>query len=417
MESESLEVYQLAHDFRDKLRSSDVLLTEDITFLDLHLNQEVLDGLKKCGFLRPSPVQLKSIPLGRCGFDLVIQSKAGTGKTCVFALVALEALRFNQINSTQTLIIAPTREVALQIHEVISLIGSSHKGLKCSLCIGGIDIKQDRARLSGGSQILIGTPGRVKQLIGLNILKTQQIELFVLDEADKLMDEQFKKQIDEIYKCLPRDKQMIATSATYPNELDTFLKQYMQLPQSIRVGEEIRLEAMEEFYLISKAGSSARKDIENKLESLKELLINELSFTKCFVFTNYQARAPLICDNLNKDEKFVAKHGYASYLCAELAQSDRNEIFKKFKNSQSQRLLISTDVSARGIDIRDIDVVINFDLPNENITYYHRIGRAGRFGQPGKAFTIVSTGSMDRALFQRSVKSDKIKQYMLKISK
>lgn len=418
------DIYKIAHDLLDssKSRSKDVALEEEINFKDLMLSQKTCLGLERCGFKRPSPIQLETIPLGRCGFDLVVQSKAGTGKTCIFTLVALEALKFNLTNFTQTLIIAPTREIATQIHEVISLLGSTYDNFNCALCIGGVEVKHDRAKLSsnnerntsnsGGScQVVVGTPGRIKQLIELNILKVQQIELLVLDEADKLMDEQFKDQIDEIYKRLPSDKQMIVTSATYPNELALFLQQYMKSPIFIRVGKELALEAVEEFYVESKSGHSSKKTLENKFTSLK-LLLNRLSFIKCIIFTNFQARAPLICDNLNQDEAFLNIHGPTSYICAELSQDDRNKVFNQFKRSD-QKLLVSTDISARGIDIQGIELVVNFDLPHDNATYYHRIGRAGRFGQVGTAISIVSSESVDKSVFNKSVKSERINKLTL----
>lgn len=414
-----LDKFQIAHDLSDfsRTRSKDVTLEEDVTFQDLLLGANTLLGLQRCGFRRPSPIQLETIPLGRCGFDMVIQSKAGTGKTCIFTLIALEALQFNLQNCTQTLIVAPTREIAIQVHEVISHVGSAYENLNCAICIGGIGVKEDRTRLAqlggdrGTCQIVVGTPGRLKQLIELNILKTHLIELFVLDEADKLMDEQFKNQIDEIYKRLPKDKQMIVTSATYSNELDLFLQQYMEAPKSIRVGKGLSLEFVEEFYVNSKAGHSRKKSLENKLETLRSLL-NQSEFTKCFIFTNFQARAPIICDNLNKDESFLERHKSASYICAELSQEQRNLVFAKFRNSD-QKLLVSTDISARGIDIKNIELVINFDLPTDNSTYYHRIGRAGRFGQPGRAVSIVSDESVDQSVFKKSVNSDRISKLSL----
>lgn len=407
--------YRLAHDLSDtsKLRSADVALSESVSFDEFLLSSETLEGLNRCGFSRPSPVQLEATPLGLCGFDLVVQSKAGTGKTCVFALVALETLKFNSTDCTQSLILAPTREVAIQIHEVLCLIGSRHERLSCALCIGGVDVKQDRAQLlNKGCQIVIGTPGRVKQLIELNILKVQQIELFVLDEADKLMDEQFKTQIDEIYKRLPADKQMIVTSATYPNELAHFLQNYMRSPKTIRLGKELWLDAIEELYVESKAGHSSKKSFDNKLATLLAIL-QRTDFYKCIIFTNYQARAPMICDNLNKDELYLQTYGHASYICAELSQADRCRVFATFKKSDQQQVMVSTDISARGIDIQDIDFVINFDLPNDNSTYYHRIGRAGRFGQPGKAVTIVSTDAMDANSFKQHIVSDRMNKLTL----
>lgn len=411
------DIQRIAHDLEDVsiIRSKDVELSEDLTFDDFKLSQETNDGLRRCGFKRPSPIQVETIPLGRCAFDLIVQSKAGTGKTCIFAIVALEALHLNQSRYTQTLIVAPTREVALQIHEVITCIGSAYKKLRCVVCIGGTEVKLDRAQLKithdGSCQIVIGTPGRLKQLMELNILKTHQIELLVLDEADKLMDDEFKNQVDDIYKRLPRDKQMIVTSATYPDELARFLHNYMSAPKNVRIGKELSLEAIQEFYIQSEAGQSGIKNLDAKYQTLKSLLCRE-KFSKCFVFTNYQSRAPLICDNLNKDETFMEKFGPTKYICAELGQCERNKVFNEFKNSL-QKILVSTDVSARGIDIQDIDLVVNFDLPTDNATYYHRIGRAGRFGQPGRAISIVSCDSVDRNRFKKTILSDRINKLNL----
>lgn len=426
MELTNLNSTMLAHNLADPgtLRSSDVVLDEDITFSDLLLSPETLAGLAACGFERPSPIQLETIPLGRCGFDLIVQSKAGTGKTCIFTVIALENLRHNTNGYTQTLIVAPTREIAIQIHETITLVGRTQEDLFCALCIGGVSVKEDRQRLTncGNSskqeaskkscQIVIGTPGRIKQLIGLNLLRTDQMELLVLDEADKLLDEQFEAQIDDIYKNLPLDKQIIATSATYPEELAHFLQKYMQSPKCIRLGREVYLEAISEYYIESKAGHSYKKSVDNKLKILKQIL-DQSSCTKCFIFTNYQTRAPVICEYLNQDLDCMTKYGSTSYICAELSQVERNSVFNRFRTSPSEKLLISTDISARGIDIRDIELVINFDLPPDRATYFHRVGRAGRFGQPGKAISIVSNDSVDKSLFQKSILSDRINKLTL----
>lgn len=402
---------QIAHLITDNL-SKDVILDDDTSFEDLMLTPNTQKGLQRCGFKSPSPIQLKAIPYGRCGIDLVIQSKAGTGKTCIFTVIALEALKFNLDHSTQTLILAPTREIALQIHGVISQIGSTFQGLNCALCIGGVDLKQDRAKFAKKPcQIVVGTPGRINQLIEMGVLKLHDIELLILDEADKLMDDQFKIQIDQIFRVLPQEKQMIVTSATYPNELDKFLKKYMRVSRFVRVGNDISLEAIEEYFVECKAGNSSKKTLINKLSCLTQIL-NSIQFKKCIVFTNFQARAPQICDSLNRDDTFVQRHGRTNYLSAELSQEQRTLVFNKFKTSD-QRLLVSTDISARGIDIAGIELVINLDLPYDNATYYHRIGRAGRFGRPGKAICIMSSESADKAVFMTSIWSKKIKKLTL----
>lgn len=394
----------IAHDYNSGL-SKDVRSEEDLTFEDFLLDDKTLAGLKKCGFQRPSPIQIETIPIGRCGFDLIIQSKAGTGKTCIFTIIALEILKFNINKNTQTLIVAPTREIAIQIHEVVSKIGICYEELRCAIFIGGIGVHQDKLQLAKKAQIVIGTPGRIKHLIEDKILNVKSIELLVLDEVDKLMDDQFKIQIDAIFRHLPFEKQLIVTSATYPNELAEFLRKKTRAPKFIRFGSDISLEAIEEQYLECKAGHSNKKTLENKFKLLKTLL-RQLDFVKCLIFTNFQARAPQICDHLNDDSSFSEHLGSISYLCSELSQDERTCIFNRFKTSD-QKLLVSTDISARGIDIEGVDLVINLDLPHDNATYYHRIGRAGRFGRPGRSISMVSSEESDQKIFKKLSESDK----------
>lgn len=193
----------LAHNLNDssRWRSEDVALSDSnrqTTFEQLQLSRDVLNGLKSAGFIRPSPIQLQAIPLGRCGLDLIVQSKSGTGKTCVFAIIAFEMLK-TASRATQVLILAPTREIAYQIGEVMNEIGSCIRNLRCVTLIGGTKLKEDREKLRL-CHIAIGTPGRVKQLIEMNLLKTISIRLFVLDEADKLLDSRFKSQIGKLFK-------------------------------------------------------------------------------------------------------------------------------------------------------------------------------------------------------------------------
>lgn len=386
-----------------KTRSSDVILDQSLSFADLQLSQETLLGIKASGYEHPSPVQLQYIPLGRCGLDLVVQSKAGTGKTCVFTVIALETLEFNKTSPIQCIIIAPIREIAIQIHDVITTLGSGYKQLNVALCIGGTDVKLDRGQLSpiaeNPCQIVVGTPGRIKQLIELSILKTNHVELFILDEADKLMDDQFKIQVDEIYKRLPRNKQMVVTSATYPNELDIFLQKYMQAPQRLSKCSNLSLEALNEYFIEVEAGHSVKKTVEKKLNLLR-VILDKTNFDQCVIFTNYQTRAPIICNYLNSDSDFIERVKNVSYICSELPQNERIRIFESFKKS-SCKILVSTDVSARGIDIEGVDLVINLDIPIDNSTYYHRVGRAGRFGAPGTAITLVANESVDQTQFKK----------------
>ncbi|EHB10982.1 Putative ATP-dependent RNA helicase DDX20 [Heterocephalus glaber] len=224
-----------AHDIGSpRTRTGDVLLPEPADFESLLLSRPVLEGLRAAGFQRPSPVQLKAIPLGRCGFDLIVQAKSGTGKTCVFSTIALDSLVLENC-STQILILAPTREIAVQIHSVITAIGIKMEGLECHVFIGGTPLSQDKARLKK-CHIAVGSPGRIKQLIELDYLNPGSIRLFILDEADKLLEEgSFQEQINWIYSSLPASKQMLAVSATYPEFLANALTRYMREPTFVRL--------------------------------------------------------------------------------------------------------------------------------------------------------------------------------------
>lgn len=385
-----------------------------VSFKDLGLCDTTRACLDAVNWLEPTEIQLRAIPLARCGIDLVVQSKAGSGKTGVFAVVAFEALQDNASDFSQTIVVAPTRELASQIHDVIKQMGSTNNKFKATLCIGEIPIANNIAQLkpdeSTGAtcQIVVGTPGRLIDLIGKNHLKTDKIELFVLDEADKLMDDNLKVQVDEIYKRLPKHKQMIVTSATYPNKLSNFLQRYMKRPIEIKLDEQLKVD---EFYVDSKAGFSTKNTIDVKFANLK-LLLQKLDFKKCFIFTNHQSRAPQICDRLNSDKDIVQLFGQADYISAERNQAKRNEVVKRFRTS-SQKLLVSTDVLGRGIDIPSIELVINFDLPDKQETYYHRIGRAGRLGRPGRAVSIVSGDNIDKSTFRKNIQSDRISKLSL----
>lgn len=202
------------HDVSKTWRSEDVAFESDFSFDNLHLKPEVVNGLIRCNFLKPSPIQRQAIPLGRFGFDMIIQAKSGTGKTCVFVVIALEMVDVSVTQSSpQVLIIAPTREIAQQTYEVTKAIGRCMQGLIVKLAVGGT--KFDR-HAAAKCHVLVGTPGRLGQLFKAKTLKTDAIRLLVLDEADKLFDNKFQTQTNEIFESLPEQKQMIATSATYP---------------------------------------------------------------------------------------------------------------------------------------------------------------------------------------------------------
>ncbi|KAK3576653.1 hypothetical protein CHS0354_004938 [Potamilus streckersoni] len=374
---------QVAHLFKDKQRTGDVTISEDVDFNGLLLSDPVTKGLKNSGFERPSPIQLKAIPLGRCGLDLIVQAKSGTGKTCVFTVIALESLQLDSY-SIQVLVLAPTREIAIQIWDVIRSIGSTLPALQCHTFIGGLPVQEDKIKLKK-CHIAVGTPGRIKQLIEFGALSTASIRLFVLDEADKLLEENFQQQINWIYSMLPENKQMLALSATYPEYLAQHLTAYMRNPTFIRLNiTDPTLLGIRQFYTSVPYHPMSQVMFESKTKVLLNIF-SSISFQQCLVFSNLQTRAQSLADSLN------AKGWPTACIAGSLEQKERNEAMAKLKTYKC-RILISTDLTSRGIDADKVDLVINMDVPKDHETYLHRIGRAGRFGSYGAGITVVSEG-------------------------
>lgn len=382
----------LAHDLNDnKWRSQDISVAEEdseVTFASLGLKTSVLSGLKANGFIRLSAIQLHAIPIGRCGLDLIVQSKSGTGKTCVFVVTALEVIE--PFDSVQVLIVCPTREIAVQTNHVMAALGAHVPDFRSCPVIGGTKVKEDLNLLSK-CQAVVGTPGRIKQLIELNALKTQSIRLLVLDECDKLMDNNFKRQIDDIFECLPQNKQLIAVSATMSTDLANFLRQYMRTPVFVRLNaDNPALIGVKQFYRITPYHHLNHINFDHKIEPLIDLL-KSISFSQCLVFSNYQTRARMLCDTLN------GLNWKSEYISAEKAQSERLKAISKLKKYKC-RILVSTDLTARGIDVQNVNLVVNMDTPFDTQTYLHRIGRAGRFGTKGIAITLASSGREEEQL-------------------
>ncbi|CAB3996574.1 probable ATP-dependent RNA helicase DDX20 [Paramuricea clavata] len=372
-----------AHRFGEKRRTTDVLIDEKVDFSGLMLSSDVLEGLKSAGFERPSPIQLKAIPLGRCGLDLIAQAKSGTGKTCVFSVIALENINL-AVTLPQVLVLAPTREIAVQIKDVMCSIGRHLKGLRTHVFIGGMPLEHDKNCLKQ-CHIAIGSPGRVKHLIESKLLQTTSIRLFILDEADKLLDENFQEQINWIYSTLPTSKQMLALSATYPDHLAERLKNYMKDPTFVRLNAaDPALEGIRHYHCVVPAHSLPHKVFHEKIQSLLQLL-SKLSFYQCLIFSNYQIRAKNLSETL-------AKNGWPStYISGSQGQNERLNAMAKLKEFKC-RILISTDLTSRGIDAERVNLVINMDLPRDSETYLHRVGRAGRFGSYGVAINFVADG-------------------------
>ncbi|NXC91056.1 DDX20 helicase, partial [Cercotrichas coryphoeus] len=376
-----------------RFRTRDVLVPGGPSdFGSLLLSPPVLAGLEAAGFHRPSPVQLKAIPLGRCGLDLIVQAKSGTGKTCVFATIALDAVLLES-PATQILILAPTREIAVQIHAVITTIGIKMEGLECHVFIGGTPLSQDRSRLRK-CHIAVGSPGRIKQLIELNYLSTGSVRLFVLDEADKLLEEgSFQEQINWIYSSLPVNKQMLAVSATYPESLAAALTRYMREPTFVRLNPtDPSLLGLKQYYKIVNSHPLPHKTFEEKTQHLQELF-SKIPFNQALVFSNLHSRAQHLAE-------ILTSRGFpAECIAGSMNQSKRLDAMAKLKQFHC-RVLISTDLTSRGIDAEKVNLVINLDVPLDWETYMHRIGRAGRFGTLGLAVTYCCRGEEENTMMK-----------------
>ncbi|XP_060040024.1 probable ATP-dependent RNA helicase DDX20 isoform X1 [Erinaceus europaeus] len=382
-----------AHDLGGpRTRTGDVLLAEPADFESLLLSRPVLEGLRAAGFERPSPVQLKAIPLGRCGLDLIVQAKSGTGKTCVFSTIALDTLILENL-STQILILAPTREIAVQIHSVITSIGIKMEGLECHVFIGGTPLSQDKSRLKK-CHIAVGSPGRIKQLIELDYLNPGSIRLFILDEADKLLEEgSFQEQINWIYSSLPASKQMLAVSATYPEVLANALTKYMREPTFVRLNSsDPSLIGVKQYYKVVNSYPLAHKIFEEKTQHLQELF-SKIPFNQALVFSNLHSRAQHLADILS------SKGFPAECISGNMNQNQRLDAMAKLKQFHC-RVLISTDLTSRGIDAEKVNLVVNLDVPLDWETYMHRIGRAGRFGTLGLTVTYCCRGEEENMMMK-----------------
>ncbi|KYM93324.1 putative ATP-dependent RNA helicase DDX20 [Atta colombica] len=347
----------------------------------MKLPRDILDGLMSAGFQKPSPIQLKAIPLGRYGFDLIVRAKSGTGKTIVFSVIALDILDI-LIGSPQVLIVAPTREIAIQITYVIKAIGSKIEGLRVEYFVGGMSIEEDKKKLSK-CHIAVGAPGRVKHLIEKGFLQVSKIKLFVLDEADKLMEINFQKDINFVLIS----KQIIASSATYPGDLETFLQTYMSSPvlTSPNIDGPVLI-GIKQFVAVVPTHPNMMKQVQTKIDELIKIF-TKIPFKQSLVFSNYQSRAQSVSNKINS-------LGFSSsYITGNQDMTKRLEAIENLRNLE-YRIMLTTDLTARGIDIENVNMVINLDIPTDPATYLHRIGRAGRYGSYGISVTIVTENEL-----------------------
>jgi ATP-dependent RNA helicase DeaD len=345
------------------------------TFQDLGLNEDLLRAITDLGFVKPSDVQQKAIPiLLEKDTDLVALAQTGTGKTAAFGFPMLQKINIDS-RTTQGLILSPTRELCLQITNELKLYGKYLKGLNVVAIYGGSSISDQARDVKRGAQIIVATPGRMKDMISRNMVDISKIEYSVLDEADEMLNMGFKEDITDILSHTPKDKNTWLFSATMPKEVSTIAKKFMHSPMEITVGNknESTNQVSHEYYLVNSR---------DRYSALKRLAdANPDIFSVIFCRTKRDTQK--VAEQLIED-------GYsAGALHGDLSQNQRDLVMNSFRKKQIQ-MLVATDVAARGIDVDDITHVINYQLPDEPEIYTHRSGRTGRAGKTGISMVIVS---------------------------
>lgn len=345
------------------------------SFDDMGLNQQLLRGIYGYGFEKPSAIQMRAIVPCTKGHDVIAQAQSGTGKTATFAISCLQNIDV-ELPATQALILGPTRELAQQIQKVVLSLGD-YMGASCYACVGGNNMKNEIQRLQADpQQIIVGTPGRVFDMITRKVINPRDIKIFVLDEADEMLSRGFKDQIYDIFRTLPGNIQVVLLSATMPTEILDVTKRFMRDPIQILVKkEELTLEGIRQFYV------NVEKE-EWKLETLCDLY-ETVTITQCVIFLNTRKKVEYLTQQLNKRDFTV------SCMHGEMDQKNREQVMREFRTGSS-RVLITTDLLARGIDVQQVSLVINYDLPTNRENYIHRIGRGGRFGRKGAAINFVT---------------------------
>ena len=343
------------------------------TFDAMGLKEELLRGVYEYGFEKPSAIQQRAVRPIVEGRDVIAQAQSGTGKTSMVALALCQAVD-TKSRDVQALVLSPTRELAAQTDRTVRELGA-FMSVRSHCCVGGKSLGEDLRQLEGGLQVVSGTPGRVYDLVRRRALGTRGIRLIVLDEADEMLGKGFKEQIYDIYRYLPERVQVVLVSATLPPEVLELTHKFMTDPVRILVRrEELTLEGIRQFFV-------AVEREEWKFDTLCDLY-DTLTITQAVIFCNSRKKTDWLAEKMRENNFAVsAMHG-------DMPQRDRDAVMEEFRGGKS-RVLISTDIWARGLDVAQVSLVINYDLPVRREAYIHRIGRSGRFGKKGVAVNFV----------------------------
>ena len=359
------------------------------SFEEMDLSKEVLRAIKDMGFTTPSTVQAKTIPLMMSGADVNAIAPTGTGKTCAFGIPMLEYVQLNE-PEVQEVVLAPTRELALQIGDELTKLAKYIKGCRIAVLYGGQPIPKQLAALKRKPQILVATPGRLLDHMNRGNVHLNAVHTMVLDEADEMLNMGFVKDVTRIIEATPDERQMVLFSATTNQDVLTIAWKYQHDPIEVTVEATKQDRPQIAQYVIS-------TEQNKKIDHLLYLLDADV-YQRVMIFCNTKFMTDRLTERLKKE-------GYqAECIHGDVKQSQRNVVMNDFRRGKFP-ILIATDVAARGIDVDDVEAVINFDLPAENEYYLHRIGRTGRAHKHGVSFSLVR--------FQESVRMDEILKYMI----
>lgn len=345
-------------------------------FNELNLSREVLQAIEEMGFVNPSEVQEQTIPEILDGHDLLAQAQTGTGKTASFGIPMIEKIVDNNYESLQALVLVPTRELARQVSEELQKLSKHKTFIRVLAIYGGADMGKQLRELKKGASIVVGTPGRIMDHMKRKTIDLSDLKFLVLDEADEMFDMGFRDDMKTIIDKTNDDRQTLFFSATFDNEIKEFSKLYQKSPKKVIIEKkELTAEKIKQYYL--ELNRNMKTEILNRL-----ILIHKPK--KSIIFCNTKR----MVENLEEE---IAQKGYkVDSLHGDMRQSSRDNVMKKFRKGTID-VLIATDVAARGLDVSDIDIVFNYDLPQQAEYYVHRIGRTARAGKKGLSFTFVTS--------------------------
>jgi translation initiation factor 4A len=356
-------------------------IIEYTSFDDMNLKTKLLRGIYAYGFEKPSPIQSRAIVPILSKTDVIGQAQSGTGKTGTFLISTLQRVD-ETLKHPQALILAPTRELASQIFNVLESL-SSYLDVKLILLVGGGTRREDiRALEDTPRQIVVGTPGRVYDMLKNRSLSSKELRMFVLDEADEMLSRGFEDQIYEIFQYIPQTCQTVLMSATMPPEALKITEDFMDNPIKILVqNEELTLEGIKQFYI------SIEKEAW-KLETLVDIY-SKLQVNQSIIYCNTKRTADWLVEQLNSREYSV------KCIHSNMKSDERKSVMQEFRDGEL-RVIIATDIISRGIDVQQVSIVINYDIPPLKDVYIHRIGRSGRFGRKGVAINFVTQDDINK---------------------